>query len=84
MIWGSMVPPLSQKWLLLTNLGQGLSQKVGFFLIFEPIYELAFFYKMLTLSNEKSVLVSGSFGCCTFAVLLKFYLKGRLLTKKAP
>ena len=25
-----------------TNLGQGLSQKVGFFLTFEPIFELAF------------------------------------------
>ena len=28
------VPPLSKKWLFFTNLGQGLSSKVGFLLIF--------------------------------------------------
>ena len=45
------------------NLDQGLSQKVGFFLIFEPILRAGFFIKMLALSNKKStfVLVSGFF-----------------------
>ena len=68
-----MVPP---KWLIFTNLGQGLSQKVGFFLIFEPILRAGFFDKMLALSNKKStfVLVSGF-----LAVLFSHFL-----TKKAP
>ena len=42
MIWGLMVLPL---WLTSTNLGQGLSQKVGFFLIFEPILRAGFLTK---------------------------------------
>ena len=57
-----------KKWLIFTNLGQGLSQKVGFLLIYEPILRAGFFDKMLALSNKKStfVLVSGFFGCiCT-------------------
>ena len=40
-----MVPPLSQKVAYFSNLGQGLSQKVGFFLIFEPILRTGFFDK---------------------------------------
>ena len=65
-----MVPPLSQKWLIFTSLGQGLSEKVGFFLIFEPILRGGFFDKMPALSNKKStfVLVSGFSGCCVFTV----------------
>ena len=66
-------------------------QKVGFFLIFWPIlgagfFDKMFFDKMLALSNNKStfVLISGFFGCCTFTILLKNYLKCRFLTKKAP
>ena len=61
MIWGLMAPPLSKKWLIFTNLGQGLSQKVVFFLIFELILRAGFFDKLLALSNKKStfVLVSG-------------------------
>ena len=84
MIWGLMVPPLSQKWLISTNLGQGLSQEVGFLLIFEPILRAGFFDKMLALSNKKStfLLVSGFFGCCIFTILFKYYLKGHFLTKK--
>ena len=39
-----------------TNLGQGLSRKVGFFLIFEPILQVGFFDKMLALLNKKSTL----------------------------
>ena len=44
-----------------TNFGQGLSSKVGFFLIFSPILRVGFFDKMLALSNKKStfVLISG-------------------------
>ena len=44
-----------------TNLGKGLSQKAGFFLIFEPVVRTGFSDKMLALSNKKStfVLVSG-------------------------
>ena len=61
MIWGLMVPPLSQKWLIFTNLAQCLSKKVGFFLIFEQIVGASIFDKMLAPSNKKStfVLVSG-------------------------
>ena len=86
MIRGSIVPPLSQKWLFFTNFGQGLSSKVGFFLIFWPIVQAGFFDKMLALSNKKStfVLISGLFGCCIFTILFKNYLKCRFLTKKAP
>ena len=40
-----MVPTLSQKWPISTNLGQGLSQKVGFFLIFEAILRAGFLTK---------------------------------------
>ena len=86
MIWGSMVPPLSKKWLNSTNLGQDLSQKVGFFLIFQKILQAGFFDKMLALSNKKSnfVLVPGFFDNCISTILFKYYLKGRFLTKKAP
>ena len=34
-----------KKWLIFTNLGQGLSQKVGFFLLFEPILQAWFLTK---------------------------------------
>ena len=56
-----MVPPLSQKWLFVTNLGQSFSQKVDFFLIFEAILRTGFLDKMLAVSNKKStfVFVSG-------------------------
>ena len=76
---------LSQKWLIFTNLGQSLSQKVDFPLIFEPILRAGFFDKMLALSNKKSifVFVSGFLGCCIFTILFKCYSKGRFLTKKA-
>ena len=37
MICKLIVPLLSQKGDIFTNLGQGLSQQVGFFFIFEPI-----------------------------------------------
>ena len=86
MICGSMVPPLSQKVAIFTSFGQGLSSKVGFFLFFWPILRAGFFDKMLALSNKKStfVLISGFFGCCTFTILFKNYLRCRFLTKKAP
>ena len=42
------------------NLGQSLSQKVGFFLIFEPILRAGFLEKMLALSNKKSTFVLAS------------------------
>ena len=41
-IWGLMVAPLSPK---VANLGQGLSQKAGFFLIFEPLLQADFLTK---------------------------------------
>ena len=34
-----------KKWLIFTNLGQRLSQKVGFFLLFEPILLAGFLTK---------------------------------------
>ena len=34
-----------KKWLFFTNLGQGMSQKVGFLLLCEPILGAGFFYK---------------------------------------
>ena len=78
MIWGLMISPLSQKWLIFTDLGQDLSQKVGVFLIFEPSLRAGFSDNMLVLLNKKStfVLVSGFFGCCIFTVLFKYYSKG--------
>ena len=73
-----------KKWLIFTNLGQGLSQKVSLFLISEPILRVGFFDKMLALSNKKStfVLVSGFYGCCIVNILFKYYLKGHFLTKR--
>ena len=73
MIWGLMVSSLSKKWLISTNLGRGLSQKVGFFLSFEPILRTGFFDRMFALSHKKStfVLVSGFYGCCIFTILFK-------------
>ena len=75
-----------KKWLFFTNFGQGLSSKVGFFLMFWPTLRVGFFDKMLALSNKKStfVLISGLFGCCIFTILFKNYLKCCFLTKKAP
>ena len=57
MIWKLMVPPLSQKWLFFSNLGQGLAQKDGFFFIYDPNLEDGFLDKMLALSNKKSIFV---------------------------
>ena len=86
MIWTLMVPPLSQKVAFFANLGQGLSQKVGFFLIFQQIVQPGFLDKMLALSNKKCtfVLVSGFFGRCIFTILPKYYLKDCFFTKRAP
>ena len=77
MIWGLMVPSLSQKVANFYYLGQCLSQKVGFFLIFEPILRAGFFDKMLALSNKKStiVLVSGFLCCCIFTILFNIIRK---------
>ena len=46
-------------------------------------YSLGKFYE-LALSNKKSsfVLVSGFVGCCTFKILLKYFLKGSFFTKR--
>ena len=52
-----MVPPLSQKWLIFSNLGHSLSKKFGFFFTFEPCLLVGFFDKMLALSNKKSTFV---------------------------
>ena len=40
---GTDVPTFVQKWLIFTNLGQCLSKKVGYFLIFEPCLLAGFF-----------------------------------------
>ena len=50
-------PTFAQKWLFFSNLGKGLSQKVGFFFIFYSILEDSFLDKMLALSNNKSTFV---------------------------
>ena len=57
MMWGLIVPRLSQKWLISNNLCRCLSQKVGFFLIFELILRAGFSDIMLALSNKKSTFV---------------------------
>ena len=71
MISKLMVLPLSKKVAFFTDLGPGLSQKVGFFLIFEQIVRPSFLDKLLALSNKKStfVLVFGVFGCCILTIL---------------
>ena len=53
----SMIPPLSQKKLFFSNLGQGLSEKYGFFFIFDRNLEDGILDKMLALSNKKSIFV---------------------------
>ena len=64
-----------------TNSGQGLSQKVGFFSTFEPIFRAGFFDKMLALSNKKStfVLVSGFFKQHVKLCPPKYWLKWQIL-----
>ena len=72
-----------KKWLIFTDLGQGLSQKVYFFLIFyailRAVFWCVFFDKMLALSTKKStvVLVSVFFVVVFFTTLFKYFLKGR-------
>ena len=85
MIWGLMVPPLPQKWLVFTNLGQGLSQKVGFSVSFEPILYAEFFDKMLSPSNKKSMFCPcfWLFWLLYFHIfLLKDHLKGSFFIEK--
>ena len=86
MIWGLMVSPLFQKWLISINLGQGFSQKVGFILMFGPILRAGFCVKILAFSNKKSnfVLVSGLLDFVFSLILFNYFLKGRFLTKEAP
>ena len=76
-----MSPTFVWKSGLFTNLGEGLSKKVGFLLVFEQI--VRFLDKMLALSNKKStfVLVFDFFGRCSFTILPKYYLKGCFLLK---
>ena len=57
MIWGLMVPLLSQKGLIFIYLGQGLSQKVGFLLIFEAILRAGLFEKNVGSLNKNSIFV---------------------------
>ena len=86
MIWGSMVPPLSQKVVIFYQLLSRFVLKSWLFLNFFANFKSGFFDKMLALSNKKStfVLVSGFFGCFIFTILFKYYLKSRFLTKTAP
>ena len=78
-------PTFVPKVAFFTNLGQGLSQKISFFLIFEQTVRLGFLDKMSALLNQKStfVLVSSFFGRCIYTVLPKYYLKSCFSTKKA-
>ena len=76
--WSHLCP---KKWLIYSKWGQGLSQKVGFFLIFEPILWAGFFDKMLALSNKKFTFILVS-GCCISIILFKYYLKCHIFTKR--
>ena len=62
-----------------TNLGQGLSQKVDFFLIFEQVVRPWLFRTRNP--PLSSFLV---FWRCIFTIFPKYYLKGYFFTKKAP
>ena len=75
----------SSKWLNFTNLGQGLSQKVGFFLDFRPILRGRFFDRILALSNKKAtfLLVFG-FWLLYFHSFVQILFERSLFTKKAP
>ena len=85
MIWGSMVPPLSQKVAIFYQFWSRFVLKSWLFLNFLANFTSWPFEKMLALSDKKStfVLISGFFGCCIFTILFKNYLKCRFLTKKA-
>ena len=66
------------------NLGQGVSQKVDFFLIFELILQGNFKNKTFALSNKKSIFfLFLAFCLLNFTILSKYYLKGCCFTKKA-
>ena len=73
MIWGWMIPSLSQKWLISTNFVSKGRKKLTSECIGQ-ILQASFFDKILALSNEKStvVVVSGFFGCCIFTILFKY------------
>ena len=76
----------TKKWLAFTNLGQGLSQNVGFFSTFEPYLGAGFPDKMLAFPDKKSTftLFMAFFGRCILTSLPKYYLKGLSFTKNAP
>ena len=76
MIWGLMVPPLSQ-------IEVKVCLKRFSFLIFEPVLRAGLFDQILALSSKKStfVLVSSFSDCCIFTILFKYYSKGCFLTK---
>ena len=74
MMWGLMVL-CPKNWIIFTNLGQGLSQKVCFFLIFEQ--NVGFFKQEIYLRPCLWL-----FRCCIFTNLFKYYLKGRFSLKR--
>ena len=78
-----MVPPLSEKkWLFFTKLGKRVSEKVGFYLLFEPILGGGFLDQIIASFKQKIhlFLCVWLFGCCIFTILPKYYLEGRFST----
>ena len=75
-----------KKWLVFTNLGKGLSQKVGFFFILVPILRAGFLTKcwLFQTRNQLLSLFTAFLAVGFITVLLKCCLKGRFLTKKTP
>ena len=73
-----LVPPLSPTVAFLLICVKVCLKKLAFSKFLSKLYDMA-------LSNKKSTfaLVSGFFGCYTFTVLPKYYLKGCLFIKKA-
>ena len=75
-------PTFVSKVAIFSNLGQGLSQKDGFFFIFDPNLEDGFFRTSFFKQEIHLCACLWLFNCCTFTILPKYCLKSLFFTKK--
>ena len=85
MIWGLMVPSLSQRWLIFTNLRSRFISKL--FLNFLANFMNWLFDKMYVGSFKQEIHSCPCFWLFwlyIFTVLFKYYLKSRFFAKNTP
>ena len=87
MIWKLMVPPLSQKVAIFTNLRHGWSQKVGCFFLLSQFYELAFQKNCWLLQSNKEGTRNTTlslFLAVDFLNFAQILFERTIFTKEAP